>query len=507
MAVDTKKSPLVILGFDVGDARYIEKWAKEGYLPNIASVMNRGCSGRLGGPELICEYGSALSLFSGISRGQHGYYYSRQINQGTYDLKPFVTRDTGALPFWSHLRGKDKKVAVLDAPDCDLVPGLPGFQLVEWATHESLYPMASEPANVLEEVVQKFGERMKVDEDYECNFQEEIEIYSRLLQRVKKKGELFRERIKEGNFDLVVATFYEMHTASHQFWKYLREGEEGKDEHQLTHAIRNVYQAVDEQFGLILGELPPESNIFIYSLFGMQDQHPTTGLTDAFCRQFASQAPPPLSLNPMSLIRRLLPESLRVKLSHYLPRHIQERLLASQLKTGMNWGKTSAFSISSLYTGFVRVNLKGREPQGIVNPGAEYNALLDQFVSDLKALVDVKTGLPAVTKVLKTVDIYQVDPLKTSLPDLFIEWQPGSHFMDKVSHPRTVITQQRPPFDPGSEERLEGFLAAAGPSIQTRGAIGEVSLLDLAPTFLSALGESAPSSMKGKALWSMVPTL
>ena len=43
-------------------------------------------------------------------------------------------------------------------------------------------------------------------------------------------------------------------------------------------------------------------------------------------------------------------------------------------------------------------------------------------------------------------------------------------------------------------------LAVAGLAIGARGDIGEVGLLDLAPTFLSLLGEPVPECMTGSVL-------
>ena len=79
--------PLVIFGLDIGDADSIERWAREGHLPTIAGLMERGAWGRTGGPELLCEYGVALSMFSGTSRADHGHYYFRELVPGTYDIK------------------------------------------------------------------------------------------------------------------------------------------------------------------------------------------------------------------------------------------------------------------------------------------------------------------------------------------------------------------------------------------------------------------------------------
>jgi predicted AlkP superfamily phosphohydrolase/phosphomutase len=507
MVTDSKTPPLIILGLDAGDPGFIRRWAQAGYLPTIASVMERGCWGRTGGPELVSEHGAWVSLFSGISRGQHGYYYFRQLKPGTYDLEAVTGLDVDALPFWSYLRGRDKRVAIFDVPDSRPLPGLPGVQLANWATHSNWDPdhfaTAAEPAELLSEVRRNFGPQLVTIENNKSTVAEDRQIYHQLLDQVQKKGALCRHLLARDRFDLVVTVFAGSHVANHQFWKYRPEVQDGAEgaEGELTHAIRNVYQAIDREVGLLVAQLPRESNVFIVSSVGMEDDYPTTGLIEAFCRQLgyqASPAPTGVSLRPLDLARRIVPEAWRTALSRHLPREKRERLLADQFRAGTDWRKTTAFAIPASYTSFIRVNLRGREPQGVVEPGAEYEALLDRIEADLRQLVDPQTNEQAVTRVARTVELFRCDP-HVSLPDLFIAWKPG-RFMRRVVHPRAELVQKKPDFYRRSDHSSNGFVAAAGPSIQKRGALGEVEVLNLAPTFLSLLGESIPQTLPGQVI-------
>ena len=47
-------------------------------------------------------------------------------------------------------------------------------------------------------------------------------------------------------------------------------------------------------------------------------------------------------------------------------------------------------------TGAIRINLKGREPEGLVEPGAEYEALRQEIADALIALENPETGKSAV---------------------------------------------------------------------------------------------------------------
>src|SRR5262249_46129558 len=150
-----------------------------------------------------------FTLFNGRSRGRHGYYYIRQLKPGTYDLELFQGRDTGVLPFWERFRGRDTRVAVIDVPDANLMEGLHGIQLPNWAIHyiHPPYPACASPPDLLDEVQQAFGPRMQIDNVLMSRVDQDRRIHRRLLERVAKKGALCRQILRRGPFDLIAIVF------------------------------------------------------------------------------------------------------------------------------------------------------------------------------------------------------------------------------------------------------------------------------------------------------------
>ncbi len=303
--------------------------------------------------------------------------------------------------------------------------------------------------------------------------------------------------------------FYESHDAAHRFWEYRAEAkgnDNGNQSNELSNAIRDAYNAIDYQIGLLLEKMPAEINVFVLSCYGMAQHFPTDGLTEAFCRTLGYQAlPEPVqkSISPLDFLRHIVPQSWRETLSHHLPAAFQERALANHFRYSTNWERTTAFSIPSLYTSFLRVNLQGREPRGIIKSGVEYETMLERLEADLRRLIDPETGEPAVKQVERTVDLFRCSPPEV-LPDLFVGWNSSSHFMERVMHRNTKIAQQKPNYFRGSYHSREGFMAAAGPSIRALGNAGNISLLDLAPTFLSLLGQPVPEKMTGEVVKALV---
>jgi predicted AlkP superfamily phosphohydrolase/phosphomutase len=509
--------PLVILGLDAGDPQLIEEWAREGHLPTIASIMERGCWSLTEGPELISEHGVWVSLLSGLSRAQHGYCYFRQLEPGTYDLHFMTANRLGIEPFWARFRGSPRRVAAVDVPDTAPIAGLAGAQLADWASHHvwapGEYVPASQPPTLLGEITDRFGPPLDSLEDSNATPERDVEIRAELIEHVRKKGDVCRHILSDGTFDLVVAVFAESHAANHQFWGYHpdRRGASvaAGEFASLEHATREVYQAIDKELAAILDTLPEEANVCVVSTVGMADKYPTQGLMDDFLRKLGYLTPSgsdggKASLRPLDLLRRFVPEWARVAVSRaLLGHHARERLVYDQFRTGTDWGRTEAFAIPVFYASQIRVNLKGREPAGVVEPGTGYGDLLSRLEADLAQLVDPESGEPAIARVSRTVDLFGLDGPPERLPDLFVEWRSGS-YMPRVVHPRAELTQKRPEFFRRSDHSHHGFVAAAGPGIRRAGRIDLVDVLDLAPTFLHLMNEPPEEGMRGRVLREML---
>lgn len=515
MSEENQCGPLLIVGFDAGDPHLLQQWAEEGHLPTLASIMKRGCWAETCGPELMLEHGAWRSIFSGISRAGHGFYYFRQLKPRTYDVPLIYGADIHAPPFWAS-SNSGKRVLVVDVPEGAIERGVPGLQIANWKVHRGYISRAaadqpaSEPAGLLEELIPEFGRPAQLIEAADADPEKNRSMRLELLSHVEKKGALCRHLIQRARPDVSVCCFGESHTAGHQFWRYCAEGSAQRPAYggEFAHAIRDVYQAIDRQLGLLMAQVPPSTNVVVLSSIGLTDHYPAGALMEDFCFRLGYQAAPeanPISFRPMALLRRMLPEAWRIWLSRCLSRESRERLFAQQFRSSANWRKTTAFAIPSFYTGFLRVNLRGREPEGIVEAGAQYDALLQQLEADLRQLIDPKTGQPAIEKVVRSSELFGCGPPEV-LPDLIVHWKSCPYFRDRVLHPKAELTQKRSEFFRDSDHIHRGFVAGAGPAIQEHGRIGNVEVLDLAPTFLALLGEPKCEQMNGNIIKDFIRT-
>jgi predicted AlkP superfamily phosphohydrolase/phosphomutase len=495
-------SPLLLIGLDVGDPQQLQTWMAEGRLPALASILARGAHGRLTGPEMTCEHAVWTTVFSGRSMGDHGYYYYRVLKPGTYALQPITGEDIGAGPFWAAFAGSDRRCAVIDAPDVRPVTGIRGVQLSDWAIHNASFPAAAEPPSIMARVRAAGGEATPIDEALESDIETDRRLFRALRDRAERKGRICHALMDEGPFDLTVAVFSDCHTATHQFWKYRPEA--GGPETELRHATREIYEVIDRHIAALLARMPPEAHVIVVGSTGMVDLYPTGDLMEPFCRLLgwqATPAPAAPSLHPLAIARRMMPEALRVAISRRFPRPVRERLMSDAFRAATDWSRTRAFGLPSAYTGFIRVNLRGREPRGIVSPGAEYVRLLDEIESELWKIVDSETGRCHVATVTRTAATFgrASEDAPATMPDLFVEFAPSRRWMDSVDHPRGQIRQRKPEFFRDSDHSRVGFIAMAGPRVAP-GVLGDISPLDVAPTCLSLLDAPLPAHMGGRVL-------
>lgn len=173
------------------------------------------------------------------------------------------------------------------------------------------------------------------------------------------------------------------------------------------------------------------------------------------------------------------------------------RQLESSLTPPIDWSKTRAVSGSPASEG-IFVNLKGREPQGIVEPGAPYDALRERLANGLRALRDPASGEPVVQGVYRREELYE-GPFLEQLPDLVFDLGDGPYLAsdaltaDQVLEPLPAGTLQ-------GRHRPTGVFLAAGPGIREGGRIEGARIVDVAPTVLYALDLPIPEDMDGRPL-------
>jgi predicted AlkP superfamily phosphohydrolase/phosphomutase len=171
---------------------------------------------------------------------------------------------------------------------------------------------------------------------------------------------------------------------------------------------------------------------------------------------------------------------------------MQERV---EYLLGVDWSKTKAYALglNGLY-----INLRGREGQGIVNPGAEQQALLDQLEADLLALRDPRNGNQAVTLVVQTERDFHGSQIPIG-PDIIVGYNKGyrSSWESPLGEFPKEIFIDNP--DPWSGDHLTDYRHVPGVLLTNRKiTMEEPALYDLTVAILDEYGLEKTPEMLGK---------
>jgi predicted AlkP superfamily phosphohydrolase/phosphomutase len=170
----------------------------------------------------------------------------------------------------------------------------------------------------------------------------------------------------------------------------------------------------------------------------------------------------------------------------------------------IDWSRTQVYATyDELVSRGLRINLLGREPQGIVRPGAEYEALRNSLVKKIEALRRPDSGEEVVNKVHLRENLYH-GPHADAAPDLVIEWRDEAFFSTRPTADSTQIDGECPVklsnLQTTGDHRPNGILIAYGRGIREDRRIGPFDIKDVASTVLYAMGVPVPRNMDGRVL-------
>jgi predicted AlkP superfamily phosphohydrolase/phosphomutase len=162
----------------------------------------------------------------------------------------------------------------------------------------------------------------------------------------------------------------------------------------------------------------------------------------------------------------------------------------------VDWDRTRAFSIGSF--GQVYINAVGIRPQGIVQPGTEYETLKAWIAEQALALRDPRSGDPLVERVYRREEIYS-GPYIARTPDLIVQPQ-GWEYM-AFGHADFGSNQLVEAITGLSgHHRPDGVLILAGGGVKPGTQLHGANILDLTPTILHGMGVAVPEELDGRVL-------
>ena len=282
-----------------------------------------------------------------------------------------------------------------------------------------------------------------------------------------EREKMFFDALAKTKSGLVVCVFDVTDRIQHMFFRFLADGHpalrpDDKTEHK--DAIFQLYKWMDELLGRTRKKLRKKDALLVMSDHGFKP----------FRRG--------VNLNSWLQQNGYLVTKPDVKNNKWL--------------TNVDWSKTQAYQVG---LGGLYLNLKGREAQGIVEPG-EAAALREELCAKLSGLRDEEKGEVGINQVWESEKIY-TGPYKQNAPDLIIGYAVGYRagwdgttgvITDKVFDDNTKAWSGDHCMDPRA---VPGVLFTNFPLTSH-----EPSIMDIAPTVLTHLGVTVPNYMDGKSL-------
>jgi predicted AlkP superfamily phosphohydrolase/phosphomutase len=509
---DTRQR-LLVIGLDAATFALIKPWVQEGRLPNLARLMAEGASGDLRSVPNLNSIPAWTTFSTGVNPGKHGLFWFYERRRQGYGWRFLTGADMHLPRFWDYASAAGLRVATINVPMTYPARPVNGLWISGLDAPDEESPGFTYPPELYRALTQTVGP-YAIDAN--------ILGYGRAGRwdlAIRATEEVLRERLAVAchllarePWDAFVVVFTELDRVQHTFWRAMdpRSADYSPEEH-VRHgdAIQRFYSLLDEAVGKLCALAGPEVTTVVVSDHGMGPNQRGSLYLQPWLSSLGYLTP----RSQGGLGRRLLREAAHVAdglISKRLRRRIiralpggRAALVRSLHEPACDWSQTRA------YDDYIRpciwINLQGREPQGIVKPGAEYEDLRDELIDRLCAVRDLHTGLPVVNGVYRREEVYYGPEVQRS-PDLIIDWNYEvivSGYRSTLPDGREVVIDR--PADVverrniSGDHRPEGILILAGPGVRCGQTISGAQIGDVAPTLLYLLGLPVPEMMDGRA--------
>lgn len=545
-------NPVIAIGLDAADPQLLETWMAAGHLPTIRKLREQGAYGRLLNLESYRAETPWTTFLTGTLPEETGYWGPVKYDAATYQVT-----EQGAYKFQEYppfyALGDDYQVAVFDMPQTQLSEQANGPQVLAWGAHSAQVKSQSLPTELFSQVSEAYGNHPGFERDYaDCRDHAGMAKLQRWLEvGIDRRAKVCGDWLKEKPLNLLLTVFGETHTAGHYHWHMSQEHpiyKAGKPDAPDT--MLTIFKAVDRAIADIVAAAPEQSNVLVFAAHGMgsnvMDLPSMVFLPELLFRwnypgQYGlarGQAGKPIGKPKLDFKKRgwigevwdlkYEKNPLRTWLRQYLPTDFHNRLeaflgasssakLASpyeQKQKGDSlfwqpanwyrpyWREMKAFGLPSYSEGYVRINLKGRESHGIVDP-KDYETVCDELCDVISRMIDARTGKPMAERIIRTRTAENLNDPRLPDADLIVLWQEETA-ADTVDSPDVGRIGPLPFLRTGSH-RAEGFLLGHGPDFAPGSDLpSDIKAVDLAPTILRLMGASIPDYFYGKPIESLV---
>ena len=498
----------MIVGLDGVPLSTIQEWTKAGELPTLQRLMREGTVGRLLSTIPPTSGPSWSSFVTGMNPGKTGIYDFLYRKEETYHFPPVNASQRGGTTMWRYLNDAGYRVGVLNLPMSYPVEKVNGFMISGWMTPYAATDYVH-PLELAVELEREIGDyRIYPSETFAESRKESFLRATYELLDIRTRTALYLAQTQP--WDVFASVFFDTDRVLHQLWHYLDPNHPWRTDHEdKSWVVRDYFQKVDESIGRLLECADEETLVIILSDHGMGRANNFIVLNNWLLSSglLRLKADPWTRLKKFMFHRGFTLRNIhqiadRLGLSRqaeYVAGYFVDHLLKLAFLSflDVDWTKSRAYSFGR-HLGSIYLNVRGREPQGIVEPGVEYEAVRDEIERLAYDFRDPQTGRKLIGEVLRREEIYS-GPYLDRAPDLILRPQEPSDIffgLADFGHRETVSSVYRY----SGMHRDYGMLIMAGPGVRRGATIDGASIQDMAPTVLHTMGLPIPANMDGQVL-------
>ncbi|MDY7075597.1 MAG: alkaline phosphatase family protein [Chloroflexota bacterium] len=500
-------SPVVIVGWDSASLDVIGPWLEAGELPNLQKLIAEGVSGKLRSTIHPMSGPAWASFMTGKNPGKHGIFdWTRHVD-GNYDASLVNSDSLCSKTLWEIANEVGLTTGVINVP-VTYPPCVVDGYLVSGLLTPSIKSDFTFPPHLADELHQATDGYVIHGQEWYTEGKEAICIEDTIIT-LEKRGQAVVHLLRTRPCDLNVFVFTATDSIQHRFWKYMDPDFPGYKPEYAQHAdaVLRVFRKADAILGEILAQMPQDATVIVVSDHGAGPLYKLVfinrwlmelGLlklkdrsTTRFKRWLVEKQ---VFLRVYNILNRIGLTNLYLR----IPRSKRGQVVSSFLtKDDVDWSRTKAYATGDF--GQIRINLSGREPEGIVSPGSEYEELVALITQRLYELEDAETGERIVDRVYTKDEIYSGECLALA-PDLLFVAQEYAYISSKHFGFEESELMVRSDYANSGNHRQDGVFIAWGKGIKRDEIVQGAQITDVAPTALYLMGVPVPGDMDGRVL-------
>jgi len=442
-----KPKRVVFIGLDGTPYTFMQRLIAEGRAPNAARLVEQGSLLRMDSMWPWVSSVAWSTMMTGVNPAKHNIYGFIDRDPATYKQFIPTSRNMKARTLWEVLSQAGKRVIVVNVPVTyppRQVNGILVSGFLSPSLDKAVYPTSYLPTlESLGYIVD--ADPWKARESKDLALQE---VNNALDARIRTLFHLVENEV----WDYLHLHVMETDRLHHFLWQQMEEGHP-----TYAPAFYDVYRRIDDMLGQLASQLDDNT-----TLMWMADH--------GFC-----------TIKKEVYVNRWLMDNGWLKLRNVPP----------DRKKGLNEIDPESVAYS-LDPGRVVIRVRGREKEGRVAPGAEYEAIRDEITAAALEMCDPDSGEPIFQAVFKREELYH-GPYLEQAADLILApydgYDPkGPLYKDTLTHKGDELV--------GMHTFDDAMFYVGGRAVpQTR-----FSVLNVMPTILDLMEVPQPPGLDGESL-------